>query len=444
MAKMPQIPPDFHQLLRQFGGKPDRLVELVAAVPQPLVRGKYLHWDGVMYRPPPAGLSSEEWWFALKWRRQSLYKAVPLEDKEGRNFNYTMTDPIPEQLHYIDMGAGGHIEMQDEITNRETRDRYYISSLIEEAVTSSQLEGAATTRRVAKEMLRTGRAPQDKSEQMIRNNFLTMQRIGELKKRPLTPESVFEIHGLVTTETLSDPSAAGRFRTSDEPVYVVDDRDRTVHTPPPAEQLARRLDAMCEFANAEEPFIHPVVRSIILHFWLAYDHPFVDGNGRTARALFYWSMLHHGFWLFEFISISSIIRRAPTKYAMAFLHTETDENDLTYFLIYHLEVIRRAIEQLHKYIARKTEQLQAVEAQLRSVVSLNHRQRALVGHALRHPRHLYTIGSHRVSHNVVYETARRDLLDLADRGLLSAKKIGREWRFLPVDDLEGKLRQLGA
>jgi Fic family protein len=61
------------------------------------------------------------------------------------------------------------------------------------------------------------------------------------------------------------------------------------HTPPPAAELPARLEAMCDFANSKTPdtFIHPVVRGIFLHFWLAYDHPFVDGNGRTARALFY-------------------------------------------------------------------------------------------------------------------------------------------------------------
>jgi len=442
MAKMPRVPPDIGRVFRPLQENPGRLLALITAVSHPSVHGKYLHWDELVHRAPPADLSHEEWWLALKTQRRGLYKTIPLEDKEGQCFHYTATDPIPERLHYIDLGAGGLIEMPGQITNPGTKDRYYIGSLIEEAVTSSQLEGATTTRQVAKEMLRTGRTPQDVSEQMILNNFLTMKRIGELKQRPLTPELVFEIHELVTTKTLRDPSAAGRFRASDEPVCIVDDRDRTVHAPPPAEQLGRRMDAMCKFANAEEPFIHPVIRSIILHFWLAYDHPFVDGNGRTARALFYWSMLHHSFWLFEFISISSIIRKGPARYSRAFLYTETDENDLTYFLIYHLDVIRRAIEQLHEYIARKTRQLQAVEAQLRSAPILNYRQRVLLGHALRHPRHRYTIQSHRVSHNVVYQTARRDLLELAERGLLDAAKIGRTWHFTPADDLEKKLSQL--
>ena len=201
---------------------------------------------------------------------------------------------------------------------------------------------------------------------------------------------------------------------------------------------------MCVFANeaSSERFIHPVIRSIILHFWLAYDHPFVDGNGRTARALFYWSMLRHGYWLFEFVSISQTILKAPARYGRAFLLTETDGNDLTYFIIYHLEVIENAVSQLHEYIQRKTDELKKVEMELKGITILNHRQRALMGHAVRHPSFLYTIESHRLSHNVVYQTARTDLLDLAERNLLAARKRANTWTFSAPPDLEQRLQNL--
>ncbi|HEC02990.1 MAG TPA: Fic family protein, partial [Phycisphaerales bacterium] len=180
----------------------------------------------------------------------------------------------------------------------------------------------------------------------------------------------------------------------------------------------------------------------ILHFWLAYDHPFVDGNGRVARALFDWSMLRHGYWLFEFVSISQIILKAPAKYGRAFLYTETDDNDLTYFVLHQLNVINRAIKELHAYIKRRTERLQAIEQELRGVAILNHRQRALVSHALRHPHQHYTIRSHQTSHNVVYQTSRIDLLDLEKRGILTARKIGKTWHFMPASNLEEKLGAL--
>jgi Fic family protein len=271
-----------------------------------------------------------------------------------------------------------------------------------------------------------------------------MQRISTLKNEPLTKALVFEIHRMVTDQTLSDPSSAGRFRRVDEPIIVGDEYGEVLHQPPPADQLEERMAAMCNFANAERSreFIHPAIRSILLHFWLAYDHPFVDGNGRTARALFYWSMLRHGFWLFEFISISRIILSGPARYGRAFLYTETDQNDLTYFIIYHLDVIRRAVDELHQYIQRKVSQLQTLERQLRGVESLNHRQQALVSHALRHPQQRYTYDSHQRSHNVAYQTSRTDLLNLVQRGLLYSRKIGKTWYFVPATDLEKRLAQM--
>jgi Fic family protein len=181
---------------------------------------------------------------------------------------------------------------------------------------------------------------------------------------------------------------------------------------------------------------------MILHFWLSCDHPFIDGNGRTARALFYWSMLSHNYWLCEFISISHIILQQPMKYQRAFLYTESDENDLTYFILYHLEVMRKAVKQLHDYIRQKSEELRKLEFELRGIAILNHRQRDLISHALRHPGQVYTVKSHQISHNVVYETARRDLNDLAGRGLLEPKKIGKVWKYRPVNELNRKLSKM--
>ena len=442
--KVPEKPPKFNY--PKLGSVKDlnSLMEVLAKSNASVAKDKYLHWDKLRRYSSPKGLSHEEWWFALKLQRMSQYKAMPLIDKDSKTFKYLILDQISEILHKIDQGAGGFIQMPEQITNPDMKDQYYISSLIQEAITSSQLEGAVTTREIAKEMIRTGRPPRDRSEQMILNNFITMQRIGKLKDETLSKELVFEIHKIVTEKTLDDPSAAGRFRNQNEKVVVSDMYNEVFHTPPPAEQLEERMSDLCDFANGSAPnyFIHPVIRSIILHFWLAYDHPFVDGNGRTARALFYWSMLHHGYWLFEFISISQSILAAPVKYYRAFLYTETDDNDLTYFILYHLDMIKRSIEELHKYIKHKTEQLQDLELRIQGLSTLNYRQRALIGHALRHPHQRYTFKSHQMSHNVVYETSRSDLLYLEKLGLIKGRKIGKTWQFTPASNLENKLADL--
>jgi Fic family protein len=373
-----------------------------------------------------------------------LLKNIPLCNKTKNSFRFCTPDSILRDLHEIDVGAGKLIGMPDPITNPQTRDRYLIRSLIEEAVTSSQLEGAVTTREVAKEMIKTGRAPRDISEQMILNNFQAMQQITKLKDEPLSLDRLFEIHQWVTDKTFDDPTTSGRFRRPNEIRVVGDDFGQVFHEPPPAEELPDRIKRMCDFANGIAPsyFIHPVVRAIILHFWLAYDHPFVDGNGRTARTLFYWAMLRADYWIFEFISISAILRKAPTKYGLSFLYTETDDNDLTYFIVAQIEVIRQAINELHAYIDRKATEIREANTYLRAMDLFNHRQAELIRHALKHPFQEYTIASHRKSHNVVYQTARADLLDLVSRGVLNQKKRGKKFVLTVPDNIIDRLRKM--
>ncbi|MDQ3035536.1 MAG: Fic family protein [Myxococcota bacterium] len=437
--KKPRTPPSLQSLREKYA-----IGDLIRLSDDGLVGGAYLHWDDLRHREPPLGISHEKWWAALRFRRFIRERDVPLRDIGNARFVFVPTSEIDAAQHWIDMIAGGRIEMPPEITTPESKDRYYVSSLIEEAITSSQLEGASTTRRVAEQMLREGRSPRDRSEKMILNNFITMKRIGELRGNPLTPEIVFELHRLVTDGALDRESASGRFRRHDENVFVGDDYGEVFHDPPPAAELVQRLEAMCAFANGETPeyFLHPFVRAIVLHFWLAYDHPFVDGNGRTARSLFYWSMLRAGYWLFEYVSISRIILRAPAQYGRAFLLTEHDQNDLTYFLHYHIEVVRRSVDQLHEHVRRRAREMQRLDARLGDIDGVNHRQRDLLADALRHPSRRYTIEAHKTSHGVVYATARSDLEDLVARGLLTRAKIGRKFAYRPVDELERRLAAL--
>lgn len=411
-----------------------------------LAREQYIHWDKLRHLKPPEGLSHEEWWAAIKLAREPALKDLPLLDLSGQPFRYGMNDAAHEMVHKIDRRASGEITLSEIVTNPHSRNRYVVSSLIEEAITSSQLEGASTTRQNAKEMIRSGRPPRNRSERMILSNYRAMEFVGSIRDLELTPELVCEIHRRVTLDNLKDPADAGRLQSPQEDrIEVVWDDGTVLHVPPPAEQLPARLKELCRFANGGGPqgFLHPVVRSVLLHFWLAYDHPFVDGNGRTARAIFYWSMLHRGYWLAEYLSVSSILRRAPAKYARSFLLSETDEGDLCYFILYQLEVICRSIDSLHEYLARKMSEVRQVESLIKRSTEFNHRQLALLSHALRSPGARYTFTSHATSHNVAYQSARTDLLSLRDKNLLRQWKVGKSYYFTPAEDLGIRLGEVG-
>lgn len=448
--KIPLTPPDYSDLGRSVAETgTEHLQRLLSTSIGPAPDGRYPHWDELRHKTPPKGFSHQDWWFAVKSARRLLYKPLSLQDKANRPFRFVLADPVLSRLHHIDRDASGQIRLEAPIVNPETRDTYLVRSLVEEAITSSQLEGAATTRQVAKEMLRQGRRPRDKDEQMIANNFQAMRSISERIREPLTPEMILGLHRVLTQDTLDDPSAAGRLRRPGEPIRVVDHRDnRVLYVPPSADELPERMARLCRFANQAdtEPFIHPLIRAVLLHFALAYDHPFVDGNGRVARALFYWSSLSDSYRLLEFVSISRVLKQAPARYSRAYLFTETDDSDVTYFIVHQLETITKAIKDLHTYLRRKAEELRKTESLLRSSeqlqTALNHRQLTLIRHALQHPGAHYTIEGHRQSHNVVYQTARTDLLGLVELGMLVKQKMGRSFVFLASASLQDRLGNL--
>jgi Fic family protein len=440
-------PSTYQELLREVMADSGRFTELVRMSVQEPGNG-YLHWDKLRHRSPPHGLTSKEWWFLLKWTRSSGLRELPLTDPQGLPFVYGAPDAVLRALHQVDQRCSGEIAMPEVVTaDDQARDHYLVNSLMEEAIRSSQLEGATTSRSVAKDLLRSGRDPKDRSERMILNNYRALQFMREVGDE-LTTETIFELHRLVTDGTLDDPSAAGRLQRPDEVRVAVFDRslEHVLHRPPPAEQLPDRLQALCDFANADGdsgPFVHPVVRAILIHFWLAYDHPFEDGNGRTARALFSWYMRTRGYWLVEYLSVSRILANAPGQYGRAFLYTETDERDTTYFIRYQLEVIERAIAELHEYLDRKVREIREVERLTKaSAERFNHRQMALLSHAVRNPGHEYTFGSHSASHAVTHETARNDLVPLVELGLLERRRSGRQYRFSPHLELASRLQRL--
>ena len=446
--KIPTAPPNGYAKISQlFSEDCERAMQLIKVSGPTDSKDRYLHWEKMQYLTPPEGFTAEEWWGGTKMARQGLYKELPLVDKNNRIFRFALPDCVLKELHWIDQNASGQIISSSPVANPHTRDTYLMSSLFEEAINSSQLEGASTTWSVAKEMLRQGREPQDRSEQMIYNNYLAMEFIREFKNDPLTPAMILELHKIVTNNAIDDQTACGRLRTENDNVQVVDrQHSQVLHTPPNANELPWRIEKICEFANSQETkaFIHPVIRGILLHFMLAYDHLFVDGNGRTARALFYWLMASRGYWLMEYISISKIINQAPIQYGKAYLYTESDENDTTYFIIHQLDMIHKAIDHLKTYLDKKSSEIEEaekiIEGTKRLQGKLNFRQLSVLRHALKHPNAVYTIQGHQKSHAVTYQTARTDLLKMSDDlKLLQKRKVGRNFVFVAPSNLQSRL-----
>ncbi len=398
----------------------------------------YLHWHELQERPQIGGISHEAWWAALKLLRRAGLRPLGLRDVQGKVFSFGLTGGMVEVLQRLDEDrAGGFIAPA-------MADRFAASMAVRESVASARLAGADADLETGRELLRTGRPPRDANERMLCNLHQALQLVRGWRAEPLTPARVLELHRCVTAGTLVKTDAAGRLRRDGERPSVPMADAAPAYEPPPAAELPARLGLLCAFANGQTPggFVHPVVRAIVLHFWLAYDRPFWDGNGRTARLLFYWAMLRQGYAIFDFVSLSSLLVQAPARYLVSFLETETDDNDLTYFLSHETEILGAARQALRDRVGRKTDGLREMGRRWRGFAQLNLRQQALIARALRQPDARYVISRHQHSHGVTHQTARDDLFDLVRRELLTVIRERRVYLFRAAAGLAGKIQSV--
>ncbi len=389
------------------------------------VNEKYLYWSEFKYKTGSIDIDPEKLWGIVKLFRNSSAEIITISDLPGFDFKFNVTADILQKLHEFDLNFVGK-PPREEIIPSNDKNRYLISSIMEEAIASSQIEGAATTRKEAKKMLREERKPKNKSEQMILNNYNTIKKLKDHKDKELTKDLLKEIHSSITKDTLGDPGQEGFFRKSNDIVVV--NRDGEIsYVPPDHEHLDKILNDFCIFANDTNPrrFIHPIIRAAILHFLIGYIHPFTDGNGRTARAIFYWYLLKNGYWLIEYLSISRMIIKSREQYSKAYLFSELDENDLTYFINYQLKTLEMAFDSLKEYINRKIQEKRKLH-DFGKIKDINDRQIIILKLLSDDPELSFMIKEIQNRFNIVYQTARTDLIGLEKSGLIQKRIIGKK------------------
>lgn len=411
-------------------------------------KGRYLHWNQFKWRVPKE--EAEIAWKVVKFKRVSQMKYIPLKDEKGNSFSYCTPPSLEAMLHQVVKLAGGSVgSLGDTNTSDKLQKRFLVSSLImEEAISSAQLEGASTTREVAKKMLEEEREPVNEDERMILNNYLLLKHAERIKDEELSLDQILEFHRIATTGTTENNVCPGAFRESND-IYVEDGDGNIAHQPPDFNAINQRLFELCKFANSDHSsglngtsFIAPVVKAIILHFMIGYEHPFRDGNGRTARALFYWYMLKCEYNLFKYVSISKLLKEKPKDYGLSFMYSEKDQNDLTYFLYFQLEVILASFNELENYLNYKATEFQKISEVLEKTKwgsVLNFIQKDLVKKAVKEPGRIFNVKEISNSYSISLNTARSYLQKLVDAKLFLSSKDGKTVVYIAPSDLTAKL-----
>ncbi|EOC3083527.1 Fic family protein [Cronobacter dublinensis] len=394
----------------------------------------YLHYDELRHR------------FKIKKERDSLWAAMKLSRLLSSMFLLPgEDDSVLSQAH---INSTAIIQKSCSIVDRLTSSAaeteryekldaadYLMDELtVAESIASSQLEGAVTTSRVALEMLKVGRKPRDEGEKMIMGNYRMMKYVSERGNDPFNIDELLKLHRVAIENINDEKYSPGQLRIETDDVVVADHEGNIVYTPPSAGQLPDALEKLFEFINLphetaeDEKYLHPLVKACVIHFMIGYLHPFKDGNGRTARALFYWYMLKCGYTAFRYISISKLLKNAPAKYVRAYLYSETDDMDLTYFVNYQCEIVTRAVQDYIDYI----KSIVQTRVELKQWLfdsgifgRINARQRDLATIAINQPGVLFTASEVSSRMAVSENTAREDLKKLTALGLMKAMKEGK-------------------
>lgn len=399
-------------------------------------KGRYLPYDELRFRIP-AGLDVDLAWQLTRLSRSRSANIIIELGEPKIDCTVFFTSNIQITISEVDRFTTE--AMLDWINNQigESENlNYLLKDLIEdESISSSQLEGAATTTIAAKKLIKRKREPRTPDERMIVGNFKLMMFAWENRNEPLSVELIKEFHIVGVSEIDDEKYKPGRFRTTNN-VVVVDEGGDVVHQPPSFEGLSERIGKISEWINEDhgdrKNYIHPLIKSIILHFSIGYEHPFHDGNGRVARALFYWLMFKSGYHAFRYIAISTLLKRAPAKYGKSYLYTETDDMDLTYFIDYQCSIISRAIADFRNTYTDSVEKIRKFNLFLYEsglIRKLSPREQIIFQVANSGTADYFTIRETAENLNCSYNTAATALNKLVKLGLFNKAKSGKEWIY---------------
>jgi len=418
--RKPQKAPD----LSQIKPSPDIITDPESIA---LARGyndRYLHWDRLQYYDC-GRFGRESLWYLMKVMRIGSSRTIEIG---GLTVTFNIPDRFRKPLHRIDTALSGETLPIGGFSDKR-RTVLSVSSMMEESIASSQIEGAVTTAEDARRMLRDQTFPRNRSERMILNNYRAMGFIRSNLGRELSPELIKELHGIISQDTLDSSGYEGVFRTDDS-VAVRDALTGEIyHQPVPHGLIAPMIEGLCGFANDDEDCIHPIIKGILIHYITAYIHPFMDGNGRVSRSLFYWYAMRKGYSIMEYLSVSRAIGEHRGDYGTAYLLSETDGNDATYFIDYSLNMIMLALGTFQGYLEARIDDRRAVR-DLMDTDGLTQRQADILASLMNSgsPMNLYELASEL---GVSHQTVHNDLKVLVGKGYAKeSSKEGRMIRFV--------------
>lgn len=198
-----------------------------------------------------------------------------------------------------------------------------------EALYSSEVEGYFTTRKDLNDFVTGKRQPKLESERAVFANYVALNFGIRGIKNIYSKEFILKLNTLITDTLVLD------YRLED--VSVASKTGKVVHEGVDFLEVDRYMQKLIDFMYSTK--LEPLISSCIIHFYFVYVHPFIDGNGRTARALSYLYLISKGEDKYKLFSISYMLPSKRGQYYKELLKVEKNGYDLTSFIEFILETI---------------------------------------------------------------------------------------------------------
>lgn len=390
---------------------------------------KYTHenyrtLDEIQYRLKDTDLTHTDWEELqknfIKYRKTSC---VPffLESIQ-KKFWFFPADCIAKKAEQLEKrGIQLH---QKIIQNANFKEEFFLDSMVEEAITSAIYEGANSTRAKAQELIATEQLPKNKDEWMLINNYHAMQLIKKNRNKSLSVDLIKEVHEIVTRNTLEvdDANFSGRFR--NDAVYVRSSLNEVKHEGVKHDLVESSLNEAIQITTNNQRYFPAVIKGILLHYFIAYVHPFFDGNGRTARAVFYFKAMKNNLSFVELLSVSAYLKNHGKQYEKSFEKVVQNDFDITYFIDFNLDALLEAVEAVEK----KVNYLLSL-TMLREELKISENQVGLLQRLALNRFRKITIEQYAARIDKSREIARQELKQLSKLKLLVEKKDGKKFTY---------------
>jgi len=184
-----------------------------------------------------------------------------------------------------------------------------------------------------------------KDKQEVLNYFEALEYLDKLKEKELTNADILKLHKIITKDTLEYPEDEGKYRYGNKYVIVGNKHTGEItFKPPPTKEVPALMNNLIKWLNQDHKNINPVIQAGVIHYEFVRIHPFIDGNGRTSRALATLILIRRGFDTKRFFALDDFYNSNRPRYYKILKKIDPETLDLTEWLDYFCEGVAVSIK----------------------------------------------------------------------------------------------------